>query len=140
MIKVSFTSSVRLSQLLPLFRHAIQLHCYAVQVCCYAFCSCATPFGPSWRCDDSERKLILIQDGVGVVIVVYLCFPWNRGQCAIIYTVLSPIIGIELKMPSKSLLLDQHDALTLESALAEHTVHLQAESQSFSYNNNLESH
>ena len=38
--KVSFTSSVRLSQLLPVFRYAVQLFCYAVQLCCYAVQLC----------------------------------------------------------------------------------------------------
>lgn len=38
--KVSFTSSVRLSQLLPVFRCAVQLFCYAVQLCCYVVQLC----------------------------------------------------------------------------------------------------
>ena len=43
--KVSFTSSVRLSQLLPVFRCAVQLLCYAVQLCCYVvqLCCYANP-------------------------------------------------------------------------------------------------
>ena len=42
--------------------------------------SCATPRGPSWTCEDSERKLTVIQDGDCFVIVVILCFPWNQWK------------------------------------------------------------
>ena len=51
--------------------------------CAVTLFSCAvtlTPRGPSWTCEDSERKLTLIQDGDGFVIVVVLCFPWNQWK------------------------------------------------------------
>ena len=67
--KVTFTSSVRLSQLLLLLCNSVVLlQCSVVTLRCYAFCSCATPRGPSWTCEESERN----QDGDGFVIELRL--------------------------------------------------------------------